>query len=820
MPHHNKLMVLLIPDLGQTRDRKVLKKGRIPSKNLPSKSIETLKTSRPGPTERVFLPPPERDCYENFKDFVTRVKSLKTLADWRLTESNYTLLEKPSDKYAVPQYAIKIDEHLNFNIIVHGWKLPTNNTICTRYNSSMKNITIQDLIKELSSYKLCDGIGNNFEPNIKIVCHSLNFNSISTFSMDEPFAVTTYYRTRECQLIGETNEICDPCATFVKKEKRKIDAKKRKASSALPAKAPYSSASQSRLAATVKNDRKVIGELENENKKLRAQLEYCRKQLADSNVTVEVDNELSQDLFNIMESNDVTPFMKLFWEEQKKNLGRNKVGIRYHPMIIRYCLSLAAKSPSAYKELQEVLVLPCLRTLRDYKNYIRPTTGFSPEIIEELKKLTGNYRGHERFVSLLMDEMKIRCNLVFRNDELVGFIDLGDPDVNYATITEEELDDLATHALAFIVRGVSTNLKFCIAYFATKGATALQLFTLFWEAVFILECSCNLWVVAATADGASTNRRMFQMHKMFSSTKLAPGEVVYKTPNLYAEDRFIYFFSDPPHLMKTARNCLYNSGDGKRSRMMWNNGKFVTWQHITEFYYGDKNQEMNLLPKITKDHIKVTSYGAMKVKLATQILSDTTSKILTEFGTDAMTETAKLCGYMDKFFDCLNVRSRTESRNKRKPFLAPYVDVNDQRFDWLKNDFIEYFNKWEDSVEEMYPGISKTDRNKMLMSRQTIDGLKMTCNSLRELVPYLLRCGMPEVFTEKFCTDPVEEFFGSERGLGRRCDNPDMAEFGYNANTIRVQRHISCTTGNTSGRNDTKKKWGDVFEDPVPKRKK
>ena len=41
----------------------------------------------------------------------------------------------------------------------------------------------------------------------------------------------------------------------------------------------------------------------------------------------------------------------------------------YHPMVIRFCLSLAAKSPSAYSDLlydgktdTGVLVLPSLRT--------------------------------------------------------------------------------------------------------------------------------------------------------------------------------------------------------------------------------------------------------------------------------------------------------------------------------------------------------------------------------------------------------------------------------------------------------------------------
>ena len=38
-------------------------------------------------------------------------------------------------------------------------------------------------------------------------------------------------------------------------------------------------------------------------------------------------------------------------------------------------------------------------------------------------------------------------------------------------------------------------------------------------------------------------------------------DVTYRTVILFSsEKRFIYFISDVEHLMKTARNCLYNSG--------------------------------------------------------------------------------------------------------------------------------------------------------------------------------------------------------------------------------------------------------------------
>ena len=57
-------------------------------------------------------------------------------------------------------------------------------------------------------------------------------------------------------------------------------------------------------------------------------------------------------------------------------------------MIIKYCLSLATTSTSVYSELSYdsktgngVQALPSLRTLRDYRNYIRPTQGFNSEVI-------------------------------------------------------------------------------------------------------------------------------------------------------------------------------------------------------------------------------------------------------------------------------------------------------------------------------------------------------------------------------------------------------------------------------------------------------
>ena len=79
-----------------------------------------------------------------------------------------------------------------------------------------------------------------------------------------------------------------------------------------------------------------------------------------------------------------------YWEQQKQSVDKNGNSNRYQPMIIRFFLSLASKSVSAYYELSScnVLTTPSRRTLRDYKNALKPHPGFNPAVINDLIKTT------------------------------------------------------------------------------------------------------------------------------------------------------------------------------------------------------------------------------------------------------------------------------------------------------------------------------------------------------------------------------------------------------------------------------------------------
>ena len=216
-------------------------------------------------------------------------------------------------------------------------------------------------------------------------------------------------------------------------------------------------------------------------------------------------------------------------------------------------------------------------------------------------------------------------------------------------------------------------------------------------------------------------------------------------------------------------------------------------------FFEDLDRDIKLLPRLSYDRIKLTPFSIMRVNLAAQVLGKTTSLVLKNYGSENAAGTALYCEMFDSFFDCFNVRSKKDHIRKIKPFLAPYTSSDDLRFEWLEKGMLQYLNSWKESIEK-HPGeFSKGDKNKMFISWQTMEGMEMDVAALPECIKFLLSQGCEYVLTEKLCQDAVEEYFGGQRKLGRRSDNPDIYTFGYNNNALRIQKTISVA-GNTRGK--------------------
>ena len=57
-------------------------------------------------------------------------------------------------------------------------------------------------------------------------------------------------------------------------------------------------------------------------------------------------------------------------------------------------------------------------------------------------------------------------------------------------------------------------------------------------------------------------------------------------------------------------------------------------------------------------------------------------------------------------------------------------------------------------------------RNRKGLYHQTYEGLKITVHSVIELVKFLIMHKVSYVLVERFCQDPLENYFGKQRSSG------------------------------------------------------
>ena len=146
-------------------------------------------------------------------------------------------------------------------------------------------------------------------------------------------------------------------------------------------------------------------------------------------------------------------------------------------------------SSSAYHCLRTsgFVKLSSERTLRDYTHLFKSKTGFQAEVDAMLRSEVEN-EDWKNYVVLLVDEMKVKESLVYdkHSCEVIGFVELDDISHQISQLENKADDNLpavATHLLAFMVRGIFSSCKFPYAHFPMDCLTDDQLFPIVWEAI-------------------------------------------------------------------------------------------------------------------------------------------------------------------------------------------------------------------------------------------------------------------------------------------------------------------------------------------------
>lgn len=589
---------------------------------------------------------------------------------------------------------------------------------------------------------------------------------------------------------------------------------------------------------------------------------------------VKVDPNLAIDFTEILQSAALTSNQSLFLQQQLKYSQTKKgCGMRWHPTLIRMALSLYLKAPGAYKELCEsgFVKLPTARTLFDYSHVTKVQPGIDETVLEFVsKRATSEDNPHKQYHVLMADEMHISKNIVLLKStgEMIGFKDLDDLDNELASL-EAHLEkpdkvlepELATKVMAFMVKGVSSNLKHVVASYPVNNPSPKQMYLWTWSVIGALERS-GVMVIAFVCDGASTNRAFIKLH---TPATITSSGVVFDTVNKHAPDRLLYFFSDVPHLLKTLRNAFFNSRKApknkkKSPRLLKKNGEYIVWDTIIKLYLSKKEKTLRKSYKLNAQNVFPDSYSRMKVKPAAEVMSHTVATDILSQGWAGTSETVDFIYRVNNWFDLLNGAYSTHGIRKNNKRLNPYTiqDVQDfengvagNRFQELL-DFVEYLDSWKEEVKssqnaslsrsamslmedlgvEALPdegsfhalndsqteeqGEELSSRN--LIPHQTHLGIEMSCRSFIGATTFLVKEGVSFINARVFCQDPLEQNFGRQRMAGGGSNNPNLNQFLHKQRGFSIIGELSAA--NKRGNTEVLPEEGGVSTEPLLKRQR
>ena len=355
-------------------------------------------------------------------------------------------------------------------------------------------------------------------------------------------------------------------------------------------------------------------------------------------------NELSRSAANGI-LHDIVQSQKI----EKRGILKNTAP--YSKRLMVFCLTLQGYSTRAYKFLRRSFenCLPHLNTLKNYRNKVDGSPGFSSPALQMIKNKANELKDKKLYVSLACDDISIKQHVWYNGRSFTGFADTGDG----------PWKEKAKHVMFLMVVALNSSWKLPVAYFLIPDRFSSKN-----RAELISHCILKLNETGAVLtnvvmDNCPVNYATYRELgcKLTRNPETLNTNLSYK--NNIGIDVVALF--DPPHLSKLVRNAL-----GHWRTLVDAKNRLVKWKHIFDLYNHQKSEGFHLANKLTKQHIEFQK-NPMKVKFAVQILSRSvanallTMKDLKIDGFNDVEGTVDYLMYFDSIFDVMNSKSLNQS---------------------------------------------------------------------------------------------------------------------------------------------------------------
>ena len=253
-------------------------------------------------------------------------------------------------------------------------------------------------------------------------------------------------------------------------------------------------------------------------------------------------------------------------------------------------------------------------------------------------------------------------------------------------------------------------------------------------------------VVSVVSDQGGSNRGLY--------TKMGISAESPWMNNPVDETRRIYFFHDVPHLLKSCRNHLLDTGYRLPS------GETIRFDDLMKLIRKQPG-DLKVHHKLTEHHLTVKGSQRQRVRPAAQLLSRTTAALM-----DKVLDKPDSVKFFQLLHDWFRVMN---SRYKEDP-----------KGDVIRGAYGTALTMQEAILDEMKEAITKlrkvgAKKTAALLPFQ--QGIALACSSMKGLYHYLKdKYNMPYVMTARLNSDCVENLFSRVRGLGATYDSPDSTE--------------------------------------------
>ncbi|CAB3981577.1 Transposable element P transposase [Paramuricea clavata] len=345
-----------------------------------------------------------------------------------------------------------------------------------------------------------------------------------------------------------------------------------------------------------------------------------------------------------------------FIREQIKLHSKKSHGRRYSPELKTMALSLYHASGKAYRLLSKIFVLPNKASLKRYISKLPTVAGISEAILKAIQQKVQHMNEMEKICSLCIDEISLKNHLYYNvpDDIITGLEDFG---------IGVRSNKIATSTLVLLIRSISGNWKQPIGYALVNGSCPTD----------FLDGLIRKAIEKLDAIGLRVLVVMSDMGSNFYSLALHLG-ITPEKPWFTHKNKIYFLMFDPPHLIKCIRTNLM--------KYTFKFGKLVaSWKDIEAFYNKDKSLQIRSAHKLTNKHIHPNNFNKMKVKYATQVLSNTVAASLcTYISLGVLPQTAMGTAHLilkfDSLFDSVNSSKLYSPKQIKKPITETSNHVN------------------------------------------------------------------------------------------------------------------------------------------------